>query len=376
MTPYARHPEELTPAQIAAYLRAHGWELADQTPERVKWTLAAEGRGRSVVQVRDPDSADYEDFVIVLLARLGDIERRDAEAIISDILVAGRDTLVLRVAAPAVAAGEVPVAYGTELFGGVRDLLVASGRSLADTRANFAGPTPENVMEVLDRMTFGETRRGSYVVTVRTPVEQQLALEDAPSTLALERRTLARTMEAVGAAQTAGERLDDEDTLDESIERGLSAQLCKALTRIDPATTGVTVELTAEWAAGLPAPAVNVPTSVALHSADFAHVRFLGETLSKLMPEPDFLLDGWIKEIRYDALWESRGTVTVEGRLKGRRRDIRLELEGHDFDEAHRLAGHGHVSARGTLEKAGRAWVLTNPTSLRFSEGTPPRSSD
>jgi len=373
MSSYASTPERPTPAQIAAYLRARGWTAVDRRASSVKWMLSAAERDRSVVVVSDQDDPDYEDFLLVLLARLCDIERRDTVSILNDILLAGRDTLVLRVAAPAVTAGEVPISYGTELFGGVRDLLVASGRSLGDTRANFAGPTPESVMELLDRMTFGETKRGSYVITVRTPVDQQLALSDAPAMLALERRTIARTMEAVAAAQAAGDHLDDEETLDESIEHGLSAQLCNALTRIDPATTGVTVELAAEWAEGLPSPAAHVPRTVALHSADFAHLRYLGEALGKLLPEDDFHLDGWIKEIKYDALWESRGTVTVEGRLRGRRRDIRLELEGPAFSEAHRLAGHGHVIAVGTLEKAGRAWVLTNPRNLRFSEGVPPR---
>ena len=311
-------PDELTPPQIAAYLRVHGWEPVDLTSDRMKWATEAEG-GRSVVLVRDTEDPDYEDFVSVLLARLRDVERRDTDAIVRDITVAGRDALTLRVEAPGVAAGEIPVAYGTELFGGVRDLLVASGRSLSGTRANFAGPTLNEVMELMENLTFGETRRGSYVVTVMTPVNQQLVLDVVHTTIAAERRTLARAVEAVAAAQQAGASLDDEDTLDESIEHGLSAQLCNALARIDPATTGVTVELAAQPADGLPAPAENIPTKVALQSADFAHLRYLGETLGKLMPEPDFLLEGWIKEIHYDALWESRGRITVEGRLRGRR---------------------------------------------------------
>jgi hypothetical protein len=373
VTSYAAN-EDLTPAHIAAYLRAHGWTAAERRATTVKWTLAAPDSGRSVVLVSDRNDPDYDDFMTILLARLRDVERRDTDAILSDILVAGRDTLVLRVAAPAVSAGEVPIAYGTELFGGVRDLLVASGRSLADTRANFLGPTPDVVMNLLDRLTFGETKKGSYVLTVRTPLDQQLVLDDGAGTLGMERRTIARTMEAVAAAQSAGERLDDEEALDDSIEHGLSAQLCNALGRIDPETTGVTVQLTAEWADGLPAPAPNIPVTVALHSADFAHLRYLGETLGKLTPEEDFLLDGWIKEIKYDALWASRGTVTVEARIRGRRRDVRLELEGSEFQEAHRLGGHGLLQARGTLEKAGRAWVLTSPRSLNFSEGTPPQA--
>ncbi|HEU4656813.1 MAG TPA: hypothetical protein VFR97_04790, partial [Capillimicrobium sp.] len=281
MSTNPRSLDEIAPTQIAAYLRARGWQAADERKSSVRWQLRTFERERSVVLVRDKDDPDYGDYVTVLLARLRDVERRDTEAILSDMLVAGRDTLALRVAAPAIAAGEVPIAYGSELFGGVRDLIVASGRSLADTRANFAGPTPENVMALLDRLTFGETKQGSYVLTVRTPVDQQLILDETAHSLGDERRALARTMEAVAAAQTAGSRLDDEDTLDESIERGLSAQLCKALGRIDPETTGVTVEFTAQWAGGLPEP--KVPQKIALHSSDFAHLRYLGETLSKLV---------------------------------------------------------------------------------------------
>lgn len=374
MTSFLRTDDDLDPAQIAAYLRTHGWRVADRRRTTSRWTLATPEEGRSVVLVNDREDPDYEDYLTVLFARLRDIERRDSDAILSDIRVAGRDTLVLRVAAPAISAGEVPISYGTELFGGVRDLIVASGRSLGDTRANFGGPTPESVMHLLDRLTFGETKAGSYILTVRTPVDQQLAFDDVVAPGAnMERRTIARTIEAVSAAREAGAHLDDEDALDVSIERGLSAQLCKALTRIDPETTGVTVELSTQWADGLPEPAPNLPRAVALGSADFAHLRYLGETLSRLAPDEHFPLDGWIKEIKYDALWAARGVVTVEARIRGRRRDVRIELEGSDFEEAHRLLGQGYLHAVGTLEKAGRAWVLTSPHSLRFGEGAPPR---
>jgi hypothetical protein len=367
---FFRTDDDLDPAQIAAYLRTHGWRVADRRRTTSRWTLPDEGR--SIVLVDNREDPDYEDYLSVLFARLRDIERRDSEAILGDIRVAGRDTLVLRVAAPAISAGEIPISYGTELFGGVRDLLVASGRSLDDTRANFRGPTPESVMNLLDRLTFGETQAGSYILTVRTPVDQQLAFDAIASGANIERRTIARTIEAVSAARDAGTRLNDEDALDMSIEHGLSAQLCKALTRIDPETTGVAVEFSTQWADGLPDPAPNLPRTIALESADFAHVRYLGETLSRIIPDNDFSLDGWIKEIKFDALWAARGIVTVEARVRGRRRDVRVELEGSDFEESRRLAGRGYLRAVGTLEKAGRTWVLTSPKHVQFAEGAPP----
>lgn len=363
--------DELAPAQVGAYLVSRGWELHERGDSTAQWFLPTVARGRSVVVVTDPDDPEYVDFLTILLARLRDIEQRDPDLIVSDIVNAGRDSLTISVAATTIATGEISLSYGQELFGGVRDLIAAGGRSVAVTRANFLGPTPPDVMEVLDRLTFGATRGGSYVLTVRTPVDQQLTFEPSAASLAFERRALARTLEAVSAARDAGARIGDEDVLDVSIEHGLSAQLCKALGRMDPETPGpVTVKLDAWWAPGLPTPG-DVPR-VELHSGDLAHVRAIGEALARLKPEPHFFLSGWIKTVTYDALFDSRGVVVVEGRVKGRRRDVRLELEGPALDEAHRLHGRGHITARGTLEKAGRAWVLTNPSDLSFEEGTPP----
>lgn len=362
--------DQLPPGQVGAYLKSRGWRLLDRSESAAKWTLPETARGRSVVVLTNALDPEYEDFLRIVLARLRDVERRNPELIVADIMNAGRDALTISVTAPVIASGEIPLAYGEELFGGVRDLIAAGGRSVAVTRANFLGPTPADVMDVLERLTFGETRAGSYILTVKTPVDQQLAFEAAPSALAFERRALARTLEAVSAARVAGAHIDDEDVIDESIERGMSAQLCRALARMDPATTGVTVKLKAQWAPGLPIPG-DAPSDVELHTDDLAHVRAIGDALAKLTPETDFYLSGWIKTVSYDALFESHGVVVVEGRVKGRRRDIRLELEGPALDEAQRLLGRGHISARGTLEKAGRAWVLADPVGLSFDEGTP-----
>ena len=360
---------DVRPGQIAAYLAEHGWEKVEERETTDRWRLLDGHEGRSVIVVRDPRDPDYEDYLAILFARLGEVEQRDSRSLVRDMLNAGRDVLTVSIAAPTVREGEIPVSYGEELFGGVRDLIAASGRAVKATRANFAGPTPPEVMEALDRLSFGETRAGSYVVTVKTPVAQQLEIESTPGPagMGFEREAVARTIEAVAAAKAAGGQLQDEDVVDQSIEHGVSAQLCKALVRLDPKLTGITIEISAQWASGLPVP-ISGASSVRLASGDLARVRRLGEALGGMAPEEGFQINGWIRGITYDQLGADRGVVTVEARIKGRLRDVRLELEGQDFREAQMLAGHGALDATGTLEKAGRAWVLTAPRDVKVSQ--------
>src|SRR5947209_12836796 len=149
-----RELQAISPGQVAAYLSAAGWRATARTPTTVKWRLDLKDRDRSLILVTDREDPDYEDYLMVLVARLRDVEQRDGQSIYRDMLDAGRDTLVIRVSAPNITEGEVPVSYGTELYGGVRDLIAAGGRSVRTTRASFAGPTPPEVMDVLDRLTF------------------------------------------------------------------------------------------------------------------------------------------------------------------------------------------------------------------------------
>lgn len=363
---------ELEPAQIAAYLRSTGWTPAETRKSSIQWQLSEPERGRSVVLVTDRRDPDYEDYTTILFARLRDVEGRGDDAIYFDVLNAGRDTMTIAVAAPTIGQGEVPVSYGAELFRATRDLMAAGGRSVIGTRAKFGGPPPENVRDALDRLTFGQTRAGSYIITVKTPVDQQLVMDDPGAAIGFERRTIARTVEAVAAAQTAAQHLGDENAIDDAIERGVSQQLCAALEAIDPRVSGATVRLSSQWGKGLPTPP-STPESIELEMADFSRLRSLGEMLGALTPEPDYHLEGWIKEISFASQWDPYATVTVEGRVKGRKRDVRITLSGPALEDARQLAGKGHVKARGTLEKAGRAWVMTKPDEVSITEDSAPR---
>jgi hypothetical protein len=328
-------------------------------------------RGRSIILVTDRQDPDYEDYAAILFARLRDVEGRDEDSIYTDVLSAGRDVMTIAVAAPTIGRGEVPVAYGAELFKGTRDLMMASGRSVVGTRAKFGGPPPESVRDTLERLTFGEIREGSYVITVKTPVHQQLVLEDSDAAIGFERRTLARTVQAVAAAQTVAQKIGDEIAVDDAIERGVSHQLCVALCEIDPKVSSATVRLTSQWAEGLPVPP-ETPESVVLSTADFSRLRSLGDVLGALEPEPAYELEGWIKEIRFASLWDPIATVTAEGRVKGRKRMVQISVSGDALEDARKLAGKGHIRARGTLEKAGRTWVMTNPEMVAITEDSAP----
>jgi hypothetical protein len=360
---------DIDPADAEQYLRARGWELVHGGDWASRWRLASlAGRRTLVVPIsREPD--DFLDVFRTFVLRLAEVEARDPSEVVIDLRNVVRDILRLRIVTPRAARGEVPLAYGAILFAAARDLVSSAARTAATgSRAVYPGRPPVRVTQLLNDVSLGQTAKGSYVVTLLSPAERQMSLEfgeaGGPAHEAFERTTVRRLLAATAVARDAANRegVLDEDALDEEIELGLSANLCEALARMSDDEVPATVHLQVTWAAvqGIP----DAPDEVTLSPGELARLRTIGAALRRLSPRDDFVLRGWVESLKFDGLGEKSGQVTLKADIEGRQRSVRVELEDEAFLLAKRLAGEGFLTARGTLEKAGRYWVLTDPRDI------------
>lgn len=348
--------------RLAAYLASTGWEAVRAGENGVVWSRW--GQRSLLVPSPHLDGEDYADIAERVVLRLRDIEGRPSDAITRDIALAGRDTLLIRIAAPVIADGEVPIRFGSEAFQGARELCTAAALAENDPRARFGSFRPDIVTDAINTLMFGQTLAGSYVISIRAPQAQQLSLVADP-TPTFERRIVARAL--IGASTAATVALSEPE-LDSGIEDGVSFEMCSALTKLDPGGTNVAVELSALWAPGLPQPTIS-QASVRLQDAELSHIREVGEHLAYYEPVQT-RVHGILTDVHVDGLGSDSGKVKLLASIEGRTRPLHVALAGADFERVRALAGRASLTLEGRLEKSGRSWVLADP-SLRHVEEIP-----
>jgi hypothetical protein len=130
---------------------------------------------------------------------------------------------------------------GVVLVRETRGLLVAAARSVVERRAHHPpGQPPGPVRAYLDRVRLGQTEQGSYVVTLLSPIGTDAAEAERAGRLPLEdpfpRTAVAMLARALETARDTAERVAAGvgrlETFHETVEAGVSANLCDSLAKI------------------------------------------------------------------------------------------------------------------------------------------------
>src|SRR5438445_10304022 len=151
----------------------------------------------------------------------------------------------------------------TKAFQHMRDLMLAAACAAVAPKQVFAKRKPDQAMKYLREARIGQTQRGSYVITVLSPVPPVLLagnqavllpeVEDEP----FSRKTVrtladawAATTEGVQSAASSGKL----DLLTKGVARGVSANLCEAILGLHEGSGARGVEFSFSWAPSRGAP--------------------------------------------------------------------------------------------------------------------------
>jgi hypothetical protein len=346
--------------RLDAYLEATGWTRLRVGANGAVWSLAEQ---RSLLSPgQELDHEDRDELIQRAVSRLAEIENRSIADVFRDIMLADRDTLLVRIESPDLAHGEMPLRFGSEAFQGARELFTAAALAEHLPRARFGSFRPVPVLEVLDSTTFGQTYVGSYVISIRTRGAQQLSWADDPGAATLDRRAVSRALLGADAASRAPANAGVMDTIDD----GVSFEMCSALSKLDPGGTGAAVELSAIWAPGLPQPSVAPLTAVRLEDAQLSHIREVRDYLAGFEPV-ELELVGGLTDVHVD-FGGATGRIKLLAYTEGQMRPVHVDLAGRELERVRPLVGRASVRFAGRLEKVGRSWRLFEPRLLAVDE--------
>jgi len=297
-------------ADIVSYLAETGWE---RDPE--DWHGASSWRYPGDFEVLVPAQdgmGDGERRVREILRWLCAVEGRAVSEIAQEISRPYLDRLLFRTFPKNHDAGYTSLVSGMQAVEGVRKLLATATRTvLQGPHFAFAGRPPAAVGNVLRAVELGSARAGSYVIEVRLPAEVpvQSRQGDPPA----GRTVVAHMLEAVGAARNAV-LAGSPEAFDEAVTKGVSRDLCQALSSFSTHGRNEPFEITFRWARARPldTPSHTLafpPTSESLLQA--AAIRLRGLNASGAAT-----VTGIVSGLQDDSASGDRWRIRIRGDLR------------------------------------------------------------
>lgn len=366
--------EALNPADLAAYLTSRGWRKEAGTSDAASnWKSEYHGEP---VELLLPMERRYKDYLLRMsetIPLIAAVEGRSELEVLADLQTAGTDVVRIRYRYAAARNGTIQLERAEALVENIREMFLAGACAAASDikRKLYTSSKPQQAKDFVQALQLGPSERGSYVLTVLSPVppllQPSLFDSEAYADPPFERRAVLQLRDALSALRVAADDAMTSSSMtafDEAVKKGVSANLCDAVANMGDANPQPGDEFTVafSWARSRPTVANTVPEVV--FPCD--RLRFIAEAarLYKGADEPkeEVELRGVIVQLTTKPKGPLDGPVTMWTVIDGKPRKVQIAL----IEQSHKLATRAYesraeVTCRGQLARSGNNLVLTNP---------------
>jgi hypothetical protein len=355
----------LKPLEVVPYLKSKGWLQSSVLGDKsALWEKQAGDITEELWLPLRPELGDYALRMSEMLQTLERVEERSQLEILQDLITTSADLVRVRTAVLKATDGTIGFEDGVWLVERARDLMLAAACAAVDKRPYFATRRPEKANDYLRGLKMGQTERGSYVLTILSPVTPELHVTDAKSQIPdpyerIVTKTLMRALFAVRSAAQHALVNGDLKPFKQAVSDGVSANLCDALVGLARVSPTESIDLGISWARNR-TPDASLPTKVTV-SADVVPVI---EEASRIFRETvtydDFKMVGLVTQLDRHNNAE-RGSIVVSAAVENGMRNIHLELSEPEYTQA--IEAHKErriVFCVGELSKEGKYYRLDN----------------
>jgi hypothetical protein len=360
----------LKPLELAAYLRGKGWrQEADLAGKGSLWLLKhPDGSEFDVALPARRELGDYALRMAEAIQTLSDAERRSQLEIIRDIQTTTADLIRVRAPSREAENGTLPFDQAVSFVERSRDMMLAAACAALDKRSVYAKRKAQQAMDYLGHVRMGQTERGSYVLTILSPVPPELrpaqgTLLPAEPEDPYERLVTRTLMDALKALEVAARdaAIEGEMTpFQQAVGKGVSANLCDAVVGLSAVSPGEGLDIQVSWSHTRPIDAAT-PSRVQLGSDSIPLIEEAARQFREAASWDDVEIEGIVTRLDRGAT-ASEGDVTITGSVEGHMRRITLRLGIEAYSQA--IQAHEErrtVRCTGELVKEGRGYRLKDP---------------
>ncbi|NNM60730.1 MAG: hypothetical protein HKM03_01015 [Steroidobacteraceae bacterium] len=364
----------LKPLEVVQYLRAKGWQQeGDLGSKATLWVTGGDTDDEIILPMRR-ELGDFDLRMSEVLRTLEKVEARSQLDILRDLQAASSDLIRIRAPTGNTADGTIPIEAAVTFVERARDLMLAAACAAIDKRSYFATRKPSQATDYLDQVRMGQTERGSFVLTILSPVTPLLKPADTGSLFPAEppepfersvTRTLALSLAAVRAAADMAAAQGNPKAFIDAVGQGVSANLCEALVGLAQISPSDGLDIGISWSPNR-AIAASTPQRVTLPADTIPLLKEAARLFRETGPVEDFELQGGVVGLSRPE-GTAIGRVTVAGFIEGRARKVLLDLVEPDYTTAIRAhEEEAIVLCTGELVKEGRSFRLQNPRRFRM----------
>lgn len=176
---------------------------------------------------------DYQERIEELIITLSNFHKKNIIDIINQIDLQIIDKIKIQVKYEDVNDGTIPITDGLKLFNNVKELLISAALATFKKRKYFSNYRPNEINEYIDSLKLGQTEVGSYVVNVYSPIQLQAnQLFESETYSRKVIKLLSQSLKSLKNASDNYKINKKVEIFDNSIDNGVSANLCDAIAEI------------------------------------------------------------------------------------------------------------------------------------------------
>lgn len=337
--PFNSSPEFLagiTPSDVRWYALGRGWK---SQPSRNP-AISIFYKPDSNVQIQVPQQGSIRDIELMMaevLRKLSEIENRQIEDVCQDLRHPFADALRLRVKSRLADSGTLPLVEGLRLFEGGRKLLVSAACSTVIPQAFYPRKSLKGVDEFIKKCQVGQTAIGSYVASILCPPlapATPMLIEELEDETPFERQVTQNLMNGLSVLNESVQSGDPSLILN-GIKKGVSADLCDALSSITPPEEDSILQIELSWSPVRPQKSKNISNILRFAAPDLAYIQNAGRKLREQTVRTD-TIEGRIITLKdQPILFKEMGrTVEIRARIDEKWSTVRFVLVEDQYKKA------------------------------------------
>ncbi len=352
---------------LRAYLNSRGWTDAGIWGERPITVFTKEHAGRQweILLPHRDTIGGYAENMAESVAVLASVEERSELDVFYDLAATGADVIQVR-SVNGKARESLSLRQSAGMLNDAYRMLEAGARAAEKPRAIYRGKLSADVAEYLDSVHPLPGYAQGYALTMHSPVPvgfgRQEDLGDdfhAP----FPRRVTIKLAQGLRHSSKALERVVSSDTLEpfrESVDSGVSANLCDSLAELAKQGDGIAIDLT--WAGVRPSNVLDSSFRFSPASADI--LMEAAKSLRRREPSYDEQIAGLVIRLEREPP-EFDGKATIASVWEGRLTRMKVDFEPEAYDVViSAFRDQTEVSLDGDVYPIGRGYELRNPRNL------------